>query len=190
MLGGLMSGADLGDGRALVLSNQVPAGVQTALFVTGARLTRAPLVEGRLGVRLSSAWSVEVGVGVAQPQFEVAISGDVEGVPGVTATSRLTQVTADAAVMYRRQGRRVTPFVLAGAGYLRQLDDPRTTVETGAIYFGGGGAIVAVAPGAQGFARRLHLRADVRAAVVRAGITLEDERPASIVAVGGLLLIW
>ena len=190
VLGGVITGADLGVGRAQLIGNQAPTGRPTALFTTSARITGAPLVEGRVGVRVTRHWSVEGAVSAARPDFEVRIAGDVEGMADVTATSPLTQVSGEGAVMYRWQGRRVSPFLLAGAGWVRQLDQPRTTVETGQVYAGGGGAVVALAPQSRGFASRLHLRGDVRLAVLRGGITLEDDRPASVVALVGLLLAW
>ncbi len=186
VLGGVFSGADLGETRADMLTNDVPAGGRSALFTTSARIRTAPIVEARLSVRLSRAWFVEGGASHARPEFAVDISGDVEGAADVTAASRLTQVTVDAALQRRWPGRRVTPFVAAGGGYLRQLDEFRTTAQTGAVIYGGGGVRVAVAPGSRGFARRVALRADARVVWLRDGVVLRDQRAPSVHVSAGL----
>ncbi len=186
MLGGVFGGADLGRASADLLTNQVASGAPTSLFTTRSEMTTAPAVEGRVGAGLTRALWVEAGLSYARPDFSVEISGDVEGAPDVTATSRLTQLVADVGVQYRWRGRRISPFVMAGGGYLRQLDEPRTTAETGAMYYGGGGILLHVAPASRGFLRRLAVRADVRAAWLRGGVRLVDERGPSIVASGGL----
>ena len=116
-----------------MLTNQVPTSGTTSLFTTSARIDAAPLIEGRVGVRLGRNVWVEGGGSYARPDFAVDIASDIEGAPDVTATSMLTQVTVDGSLQYRwtRAGRRIAPFVMAGAGYLRQLDDTRATAETG-----------------------------------------------------------
>jgi hypothetical protein len=184
--GGIFGGAALGETAATVLTNQVPMSGQTPLFTTRTDITSAVMVEGRFGMRVTGPVWVEAGVSHAQPDFAVAISGDVEGASGVTASSRLTQIVADAGLQYRWSGRRVAPFVMGGGGYLRQLDESRTTVENGSMLYGGGGVVVRLAPASRGLLGRLALRADVRAVWMRGGITLEDERGPALVAAGGM----
>ena len=181
-----MSGADLGETRATMLTNQVPTSGETALFTTDTSIGAAALVEGRLGFRLSRAWAIEAGLEYGHPELSVDISGDVEGAPDVTATSELTQLIVDAGLQYRWQGRRVTPFVMGGGGYLRQLDEPRTTAETGYVFYGGGGVRVALAPDGRGFVRRLALRGDARLVWLRDGITLNEDRGPAFSVSGGL----
>ncbi len=185
-LGGIFGGADLGQTPATVLTNQVPTSGQTSLFTTRTDITPAAMVEGRLGMRLAQRLWVEAGASYAQPDFTVDISGDVEGASNVTASSRLTQIVADAGLQYRWSGRRASPFVMGGGGYVRQLDESRTTVESGSMYYGGGGVIVRLAPASRGVMGRLALRADVRAVWLRGGITLEDERGPALVAAAGI----
>lgn len=188
VLGGLLSGASLGDTRASMLTNQVPTGSPTALFTTSSAIGAATTVEGRLGVRLTRAWWIEAGLAYGTPDLEVDVAGDVEGVPAVSITTPLTQLIADVSVQYRWNGRRVTPFVSAGGGYLRQLDEPRTTAETGAVFQAGGGVRVAIAPGSRGFARRLALRGDARMVWLRDGVELNEARGASFSVSGGVVL--
>ena len=129
---------------------------------------------------------VEGGSGYARPDFAVDIAADIEGAPDVTAISMLTQVTVDGSLQYRwtRTGRRLAPFVMAGAGYLRQLDDTRATAETGWLAQGGGGVLVRLSTG-PGFMRRLAIRGDVRAIWLRDGIVLNEQRGVTFSRVGG-----
>ncbi len=185
LLGGVYGGADLGTTDANLISNQA-AGSATLLFATRTEITAAPVAEGRIGIRVLRALWVEGGVSYAQPELVVAISRDSEGAADVRAVSRVTQVVADGGVQYRWSRRRVAPFVMAGGGYLRQLDDSRTTAESGSLYYGGGGVLVRLAPAGRGWLGRLALRGDVRAAWLRGGITLQVERGPTVVASAGL----
>ena len=188
VLAGVIGGGDLGDTSASMLGNNVPSGGPTALFTTSTRIGAAPTVEGRVGLRLSRALWMEGGASYGRPEFSVDISGDVEGVPGITAASRLTQVIVDGSLQYRWTRRRVTPFVMVGGGYLRQLDDLRSSVETGSVVYGGAGIRVALAPGRRGFAGRLALRGDARVLWLRGGITLLEERAATYSFTGGIVV--
>lgn len=187
-LGGIFGGGDLGDGKAIMLANDVPTSEKTSLFRTSARIDRAPVIEGRVGVRVWRGFWVEGGLGYARPTFAIDISGDVEGAPAVTASSTLTQVVADVALQHRWDGARVHPFVMGGAGYLRHLDEPRMTAETGWLAYGGGGLLMPVAPGSIGFWRHVALRADVRLVWLRDGMILNEQRTPTITAIGGVVV--
>ncbi len=189
VLGGLFGGGDLGDSKAEMLTNQVPTSGTTTLFTTSARIEAAPLIEGRVGVRLGRNVWVEGGGSYARPDFAVDIASDIEGAPDVTAISMLTQVTVDGSLQYRwtRGGRRLAPFVMAGAGYLRQLDDTRATAETGWLAQGGGGVLMRLSTGS-GFLRRLAIRGDVRAIWLRDAIVLNEQRGATFTVSAGMTL--
>lgn len=190
VLGGVFSGAEIGETPATVLINEVPTSGETALFKTRTSLTTAPVLEGRLGVRVVGSLWVEGGMSYASPELAVDISDDVEGAPAVTATSQLTQLTFDGGVQYRWNGRRVSPFVMGGAGYLRQLDEPRTTVETGSLFYGGGGARVRLTTAQSGWLSHVALRGDARVVWLRGGIRLVDERAPALTVTGGLSLAF
>ncbi|HTV00393.1 MAG TPA: hypothetical protein VMF13_07660 [Luteitalea sp.] len=186
VLGGLVGGGDLGDRKADALGNQAPTSPPATWFSTSARIDAAPAIEGRVGVRAFGGFWVEGGVNYSRPEFVVDISQDVEGAPDTTATSQLTEVLVDGSLQYRFKGRRLSPFVLAGAGYLRQLDDTRATAETGWLAQAGGGVVVRLAPGSRGFARRIALRADVRVVWLRDGVVLEKQRGPGVSALAGV----
>lgn len=191
VLGLRSAGTTLGDAQASLLGNAVPTGGPVALFATRTQLAAAWRGDLRLGVRLGGGWRVEGGVGYARPTLQVHLSGDVEGVPDVTATSTLTEVVAEGVLVHRWRTGRVAPFVLAGAGYLRQLDEPRTSVGTGQVYVGGGGVIVGLGRGSGGVASRLGLRADVRLEGYRGGLPLVEARRVGLVAGAGLTVaLW
>jgi hypothetical protein len=69
---------------------------------------------------------------------------------------------------------RIRPFVTGGAGYLRQLYDERTLVESGSIYYAGGGVRVWLR-GGDGRKRSLGIRSDVRATWRRDGVEFEEK---------------
>lgn len=187
---GVFGGASLGETDAVLLTNGVPAGGHSTLFTTRTDVTTAAMVEGRVGVRAFGNVWVEGGASYARPDLAVEIAGDVEGAPDVTATSRLTQIVADVGLQYRWRGRRLQPFAAAGGGYLRQLDEPRTTAETGSVLYAGGGAVVRLAPDGRGVMRRLALRGDVRLVWLRGGIDLDEGRTPALVAAGGLSIAF
>ncbi|WP_239492790.1 hypothetical protein [Luteitalea sp. TBR-22] len=186
-LGGLFGSIELGSRDALMLTNSVPTSGQTALFATTTTQRSAPLVEGRVGVRVWRAVWVEGAASYARPDFAVAISADTEGAPDVTATSRLTQATADVSVHYRWEGR-LAPYVFGGGGYLRQLDEPRTTAENGWTYFGGAGLRWRLAPASRGFMGRLSIRGEARLLMLQGAIAFPDDRGTTVSVLGGLSL--
>lgn len=187
VLGGVVGGGDLGSTDATLLTNEVPTAGRSSLFTTRSAIGQAPLVEGRVGVRLVRGLLVEGGVSYARPELSVDISADVEGAPNVTATSRLTQVVGDVGLQYRWTFGRVAPFVMAGGGYLRQLDEPRTTAETGWMGYGGVGALIRLGT-RPGVWQHLALRGDMRVLWLRDGIILDDQRGPTYQATAGLVV--
>ena len=101
-------------------------------------------VEGRVGVRVARSLVAEAEASYLKPQLRIAISADAEGAAPVTATETVEQFTigGSAALVpaWRPIGRHVSRrSSMAGAGYLRQLHEQGTLVETGRFYQVGGG---------------------------------------------------
>ena len=71
-------------------------------------------------------------------------------------------------------GRRLAPFVIAGAGYFRQLHEDRTLAETGRIYYAGAGARYWVR-GGHDQSRPIGLRSEFRIKMRSKGIDFEDK---------------
>jgi hypothetical protein len=150
------------------------------LFSTSTELSSASGLEGRVGVKLSRAFEAEASGTYATPQLRTQIGNDVEGAAAVTATEVIQQFTVGAGVVwYVRPGRsasRLAPFATAGAGYLRQLHESGTLVETGRFYqFGGGVKYLLVSrPGSH--LKGIGARIDVRAVVRQQGVAFDDGR--------------
>lgn len=185
VLGVIVSGTDLDVPDATGLGNRVPTAGTATFFGTDARLTTGTGVEVRGSVRLAGAWFAEGGVSYTRPSLDVRLDDDVEGATPLTASVRLLQVVADGAIV-RRFGRgRLMPFAAVGAGYLRQLDEPRTSVGTGQVWYGGGGVLVGWRRGPADV-QRVRLRADVRVMGTRGGLALVETRGPALVATAGV----
>jgi hypothetical protein len=105
-----------------------------------------------------------------------AISRDAESTSQEYEGASLHQYVFDGAVMWRlrmERSPRVTPFVVGGAGYLRQLHEERTLVESGQLYYAGGGARFWLR-GSATSSRSLGLRTDVRVNIRRRGIDFDN----------------
>jgi hypothetical protein len=157
-------------------------GGSRALFDSRTTLDRSVGGVATIGVRLSQMLRAEGTVGFNRTTLSTRITSDAEGVSDVTITAPVAQLLIEGGVLAQpaqwRMGR-ASPFITAGLGYLRQLNDGRTLVETGqSVYVGGGLYYVR----ASSHPRRLKatgLRADVRAQIMRDGVAPDsDARPA------------
>jgi hypothetical protein len=150
-------------------------GSTLALFSSSSELGSAAGFEGRLGVRVMHSLVLEADTTYVKPELRIALSGDSENAAPVTATETIQQFTIGGSVLWYVPGpsRRFAPFAIAGAGYLRQLHESATLVDTGRYYqFGGGVSALLTGPG------HLHtagigVRADVRAFVRSRGVAFD-----------------
>ena len=75
--------------------------------------------------------------------LNVTLNSDAEGAASVTASERIRQFTLEGAAVMEltpwRFGARGMPFLSGGAGYVRALHEDRVLVDTGALWFAGGG---------------------------------------------------
>ena len=135
--GGLwIAGAPLGTDVADLRANRVPAAPFT-LFTTDTRWASAPGFDARVSYCLTRSLAIEAGLVRVQPELRTSIAADAEGAAPLTVTERLDQYFIDASVVWLvnhlRFRERTVPFVSGGAGYLRQLHEGRTLVETGQV---------------------------------------------------------
>lgn len=134
-------------------------------------------VDGRVGFALTPGLTIEGGMSFQRPGITTELSDDAEAAPVTLDAERVAQYLFDAAVTWQipgaRFGSRIRPFLIAGGGYLRQLYDERTLVETGSVYYGGAG-IRYWLRGGDGQARAIGLRADGRAMWRVDGVDFED----------------
>jgi hypothetical protein len=174
---GWSGGYPIGDAAAELRTNATGATPPPfTLFAVASRIDPAPGGEARIGVAVTRRLSVEGGAAFARRRLAFDISGDLEAGPQSFAGESLQHYQFEAGLAWRlplRRAPRLVPFVAGGAGYLRQLHQDRTLVETGQIYYAGGGAHYWLR-GRPGSSRSLGLRGDVRLNVRRHGIDFEN----------------
>ena len=146
------------------------------LFSVDSRIAPSPGGELRVGVAITPGFTVEGGALLANRQLTFAVSGDPETAAQQFDGETLHQYVFDGGVTWelpvlRRS--RLRTFASGGAGYLRQLHQDRTLVETGQIYYVGGGARYWLR-GRPDSSRSMGIRGDLRANVRRHGIDFED----------------
>jgi hypothetical protein len=149
------------------------------LFSTSSELGASPGFELRFGARVARLVQAEIVGSYATPDLRTTITNDVEASGSTTAFEPIQEFIIEAAAVVNlarwRPSPRVVPFVSAGVGYVRQLHDDRTLVQTGQMYHVGGGAKFQLVSRGEG--RRLKqigVRAEARALVRTGGITLDD----------------
>lgn len=98
--------------------------------------------ELRVAVPVMPSFAIEVGGAYAAPELRATVSQDPELAGGASASERIDQYVIDVSGVYQLPvswARRARPYVIAGAGYLRQLHEGRLLVETGSTLHAGGG---------------------------------------------------
>jgi hypothetical protein len=153
------------------------AGGSTPLFSTSSDLAGAAGIDGRIGIRVTQSIVAEAEASYLEPQLRIAISGDFEGAAAVTATETVQQVTIGGGVLWylpnRAWTRRFAPFAMAGGGYLRQLHDQATLVETGRFYQFGGGLTYLLVSSRHFHTKGIGARVDVRALIRSKGVAFD-----------------
>ena len=149
------------------------------LFSTATELDAAPALDVRFGRRVTRVVQAEVSASYSTPMLKSSISADAESGANTVASESLRQFTiVGGAVVFlpRWQARRLLPFLTGGAGYIRQLHEGDTLVQSGGTYYVGGGVTIPIAD--RGPTRRLSqlgVRLDGRA-LIRTGATTLDSR--------------
>lgn len=154
-------------------------GGKRTLFDSSSRLDPSIGGDIAVGVRLTRVLRAEFGVAYNPTGLTTRITNDVEDVPDLSVKAPVTQFLVEGGVQAlpeRWRRGRLAPYVSAGLGYLRQLNDGRTLVETGRSWYVGGGLYY---ERAATHARRLKatgVRADVRALILSDGVAPDDTR--------------
>jgi hypothetical protein len=174
----LAGGYDLGDSLAQLRSNATGAQPPPfTLFAVSSTMEPLAGVEANVGYALTPSLVVEGGGWFARANVAPSLSRDQEASPLSIDGEKLHQFILSGGVAWQLPwslGRRVAPFVTSGAGYLRQLHEERTLVESGRILYLGGGARYFILGGA-GAARSIGVRGDVRATWRTPGVDFEDK---------------
>ena len=171
------SGYAVGDRSAELRRNLTGAPEPFTLFRAESDLAGAAGFEARVGYALTRRLAVELGGSLARPTLGISISEDREAASQPVVTEQVSQYTVEVSGLFhlpmRLLGRRARPYLIGGAGYLRQLHEDRLQVETGRIGYGGGG-IQFWARGASGSARPLGVRGETCYVYRTGGIDFED----------------
>ena len=153
------------------------SGAATPLFNTSSELGSAFGVEGRIGVRVARSLVAEADASYLKPQLRIATSADTEAAAPVTATETVEQFTIGGGVLWYLPGGhrspRFAPFLMAGAGYLRQLHEQGTLVGAGSFYQAGGGANLLLMSTRRFHTRGVGARVDLRALIRSKGIAFD-----------------
>jgi hypothetical protein len=114
------------------------------LFTTDVRVRPMYGVQARGAFYFSSSLALEGGVQYSRPILEARLSNDAEQAEDITAEEKMSRYVFDGSLVYHLRslsfaGGRGLPFVLGGAGYLRELHEGHELVETGVEYHAAAG---------------------------------------------------
>jgi len=151
-----------------------PTGGQFRLFTTSTTLAGATSLDARFGVRLTRRLRGLVSGSYGRPTLRIGVADDVENASSVTATERIQQFAVRGGASWSvLTGARFAPFAAAEIGYLRELHDAQTLVQTAPfVEIGGGGSYPFRSPGTGPFGR-IGARVDARAVLRSKGAALD-----------------
>jgi hypothetical protein len=173
-------GARVTGGSALApvaAGETTPGGSAFSLFTTRSAFGPAIGVEGRLSARVARWLHIEAAASYGRPRLTTSITSDFEDAPATAAAESLIQVRVEGGVLVPVSrwhiGTRAVPFLAAGGGYLRELHEGQTIVETGRSYYVGGGLNYALNRRTTRRFDTIGVRLDARASIRRGGISLD-----------------
>ena len=182
----LVGGYDLGERAAELTPNTGSSSFDE--FTTDNEVRPAIALQARIGFVVTPALAVEGGFRFARPVYQVRISGDVENAPDTTAEETLSQYLFDGSVVWHvtRAGfgnGRGVPYLVGGAGYLRELHEDDAFVEEGVEYHAGGGIKWWFGRGR----RRVGVRGEAGISIRDGGFDFKDGQRIVPIAAGSLV---
>jgi hypothetical protein len=183
-LGGAAFGEQPADLRAA-------SGGPYRLFESESDLSATGAFETRVGIALTPRYGIEGRAAIARPELRTTVSSDAEATGSFTIAESIDQYVFDGGVVIRFAqwaGMGLTPFASAGAGYVRQLHEGQELVETGHLFYVGGGFTHPLFARPQGLIRAASVRADLRLNVFYLELD-EGSRPQGSVS-GSLVLTF
>jgi len=172
-------GFDAGGQDALETRSPSSGSTPLTLFGTSSRVQSAPGAIARVGVFLTSRLAVEGHAEYSRPTLRTTFQDDFEGATGGAAENTIASfVIGGSAVLYFGSAR-LTPFVSAGAGWLRQLDEEQVLVVTGLELHAGGGV-------KYGLSRHVSIRVEATASARDKSIAFDEKRRVVPVIAGGM----
>ena len=138
--GGIYQGGkDLGGAEAILTRNPLVGSEPLVLFTTDSELTSAFGGQARLAYYLTSAFALEAGVQLARPKLEVRTASDFEAAPETTSRATIKGYVFTGSALYHFGRGSIVPFLIGGAGHVRELYEGDDFLETGLEYHAGGG---------------------------------------------------
>ena len=167
------SGIGLGESSATL---ERPGGGAFELFRADTSLDGAIGAGATVSFFVTPRLAAEAAFSYSRPSMSTRVSSDAEDAPSVTSEIGLQQYLIEGNLRWylARSRGAWRPFVRAGGGYLRQLDDSSAHVETGATMQAGLGVDRAFRERATGRLRRVGLRLDARALGRQGGFDVDD----------------
>jgi hypothetical protein len=162
-------GFEAGGLDALESRNPTSGTVPLTLFGTSPRVEASRGISASAGLYVTKRLAVELAAEYARPVLRTPIVADFEGAAGTAVESRLKSFLAEGSVLYHFGDARLTPFVLAGGGWLRQLDEENVLLVSGREVHAGGGLRYRIG-------RHFAVRGDVRATAREKSIAFEEKR--------------
>jgi hypothetical protein len=180
--------------RIATQTENVTGGRSFTFFRTHSRFETATGIDLRVGMRVMRWLSVEGGFGYAAPTLRTTIDQDSENAQVPQIRERLTQYVFDgSAVVLLTQAAfargRGVPFVIAGAGHVRQLDEASVLAQTGRLYHAGAGLKYRLVSRSRGLLKGLGIRGEGRWLMRDGGVDFSDDerRGYGTATVGGFL---
>jgi hypothetical protein len=175
---GWSGGYGIGDATAQLRTNATGTTPPPfTLFNVDSRIDPAPGAEFRVGVAITPRVAIEGGALFARRRLAFSISGDPEVAPQDLDGENLQHYVFDAGVLWElpvARRSRFRTFASGGGGYVRQLHQDRTLVESGQVYYLGGAARYWLRGGPVSN-RSFGVRGDVRLNLRRNGIDFDNE---------------
>jgi hypothetical protein len=165
-------GYDAGNADATLTRNPTTGTAPLTEFQTESRMQSAPGADLHLGIYFARRVSAEGLFQYTRPVLRAHLSGDFESADSVDADETITSYLIGGSVLYHFGEGSFVPFVIGGAGYLRQLHEGNTEVLTGLEVHGGAGVKYWFGSGTS----RLGLRVDAQASSRSKAIAFEQKR--------------
>jgi hypothetical protein len=158
-----------------------PSGAPFRLFSASSRVSEAPGLDLRIDRKIVRAVDAELVLGYSSPSLTTHLSTDAEGAAAADASESLRELVVGGGALIHPSGWRIKdrafPFLSAGGGYVRQLHQDRVLVESGGVFWFGGGAVVPWRTDNGGrSSSRFGLRFDARMIGLSASVLLDRRR--------------
>ncbi len=172
-------GSDAGSADALEARNPATGSSPLTLFSTSSRQEAAIGAAATAAFFVTARIAVEATVEYSRPVLRTTIANDFEGATGTQADSQLSSYLFGGSFLYHLGARRLVPFVSAGAGRLRQLDEDNVMLVTATELHAGGGVKYRLD-------RRFGLRAEARVSSRDKSLAFDDGRHTLASVSGGM----